>query len=96
MKLKKVIPQNVLDDVIERGFYLSDNMEHAYSPIGVDGSKLYYITIGDYQMEIADRRVWVTVYYDYNYLPITKDKWNEGTRKLSDKMSNIKKLINKL
>lgn len=96
MKLKKVIPQNVLDDVIERGFYLSDNMEYTYSPIGLDGCNIYFITIGYYHMEIADRRVWVSHYDGIQNLPITKDKWNEGTRKLSDKMSNIKKLINKL
>lgn len=96
MKLKRVIPQNVLDDVIERGFYLSDNMEHAYTPIGVDGSNLYYISIGNYQMEIADRLVHVRHYDGFLYLPITKDEWNEGTKELSDKMSNIRKLINKL
>jgi len=96
LRMKGVIPQEILYDLINRGYYLSDNMEHAYSPIGTYGDKLYFITIGNYQMEISSRRVYVSHYNGYHYMPITKDDWNDGAKEFSDKLLNIKKLMDKI
>lgn len=93
------IPKNVTDDIIKRGFYYDELMERAWSPIGAGGKLIYFISIDIYSMEYdtSDDLIGTHKYGEGGYMyPIQQDEWNTKTKEVCDRISNIKKLSDKI